>query len=214
MEGQEFDVPNGSGGEEGLYELKKMREIHHEIVRQRFADPSKTQKEIAETLGVSPQMVSYTLNSEIVQRKLDVLRGAADQEALDLQKELRSIAPLMIQKLFNIAMEGASETDQRLAASDLLDRVPETSKRTTHRSEDDGKVDDEELEEIKALARESGVVQDAEYEEIKESNEGTEQDRTESGERPDSPDSGSHPGRQSGGTVGDAGEAVEGQQEE
>lgn len=216
MADQEFNIPNGSGGdgEGGLYELQKMREIHHEIVRQRIADPTKTQKEIAETLGITAQMVSYTLNSEVVQRKLSVLRGAADEDALRLQAEMRSMAPMLIQKMFNIAMKGSSETDQRLAASDLLDRVPETSKRKTHRTEDGGQVDEEELNEIKQLARESGIIEDAEYEEIKEPNEDLDEDRAERERRPNDADVGGSERGRVGDAADGAGEAVEGQSTE
>lgn len=210
MPDQDFDIPNSGGqSEEGQYELQKMREIHHEIVRQRVADPTATQKEIAERLGVSKQMVGYTLNSEIVQKKLAVLRGAAEQDALDLQAEMRSMAPILLQKLFNIATQGESETDQRLAASDILDRLPETSKRKTHHHKDEGEVDEEELNEIKRLAKENGVIEDAEYEDITETDEALEEDRAEPGRGPDDADSGDVDRGPSGEPSDRSGEAVE-----
>lgn len=182
MAGQNFDIQNPRGGDdEGYYQLQKMREVHHEIVRKRMEDPAKTQKQIAKELGISAQMVGYTLNSPIVRQKIAVMRGAADAHSYEVQEEIRSLAPLAVRTLAQIMLDnGAKNSDRRKAADSLLDRNPEASPKSevTHKKE---QLDSDTLDEIKQLGREAGVVEDVEYEDIP-SPDGEEEQVSETGE--------------------------------
>ena len=166
---QELSLPSGQSND-GYYELQRMREIHREIVRQRIAFPAATQKEIAKKLGITAQMVGYTLNSSVVKQHLAALSGFADQDALNMQARLRALGPEMVETLAEIASSGESETNRRLAASDLLDRVPETSKTQKHEYKDTSEqVTEEDMARIKELSEQGVVVQDAEVEEDRKS---------------------------------------------
>jgi hypothetical protein len=170
----ELNIPSGESNE-GYYELQKMREIHREIVRQRIAFPAISQKRIAEKLGITAQMVGYTLNSPIVKQHLAALRGFADQDALNMQARLRALGPEMVNILADIASNGDNETNRRLAASDLLDRVPETSKTQKHEYKDTSeKVSEEDMKRIRELSQEGVLVSDPEIEDVEVEDIGTE----------------------------------------
>lgn len=67
------------------YDIKQMWQRHHEIVN--LAAQGLKQTDIAELLGINPQTVSNTLNSELGQRKLSELRGDRDLDAkLNVEK--------------------------------------------------------------------------------------------------------------------------------
>jgi len=173
-----FDIAN-KRTETDYYELKKLREQHHAIIRMKFANPAISGKEIAEALGITAQMVYYTLNSEQAKNKLAVMRGYADEEAYDAQAEIRSLSPMAIQTLAQIMMDkNESGANRRLAASDLLDRNPQTSTKSTveHKHETNRTITADELAEIKQQARASGTIKDADYEDITEPRSGTKED--------------------------------------
>ena len=62
---------NGNGRK---YQIQKLWDIHQEILRLLLLGHKPV--EIAKTLGVTPTMVSYTANSELVKKRLEVMRGA------------------------------------------------------------------------------------------------------------------------------------------
>lgn len=161
-----FDIINTKPD---YHELKKMKQIHHEIAL--LAITGKKRKDIANTLGVTPQMVTYTLQSELVQRKLRLLRGARDAEALDVQGRVRELAPLALDELEQILINPNTENrEKRMIAQDILDRAGHGA--IQKHADVSDKLTTEDLDDIKKLARENGMVvsnadiEDAEYTDV------------------------------------------------
>ncbi len=104
------------------YQIKRMRDIHQEICRLLIL--GKTNREIAYELGVSESMVSYTINSEIVKRQLEVMRGARDKESFDVAVEIKKFAPVALKILQEIAQDPNSSPRHKIQiATDMLDRA-------------------------------------------------------------------------------------------
>lgn len=103
----------------GTYQLKKLREIHHNILRLTAAGMK--QVDIARALGVTNMMVNYTINSDLGQQKLAVLRGEADNSTIDLVSEMKEISPLALAVLEEIMLSpGAKDSDKINAAEKVL----------------------------------------------------------------------------------------------
>lgn len=161
-----FDIVNTKPG---YHELKKMKQIHHEIAL--LAITGKKQKEIAAELGVTPQMVRYTLDSELVKRKLRLLRGARDAEALDVHARMKELSPLALDELEHILLNPNSEDrEKRMIAQDILDRAGYGA--VQKHADVSETLTTEDLNDIKKLARENGMVlsernvEDADYTDI------------------------------------------------
>jgi len=91
-----------------------MKELHHEIVRLHVIGTPN--KDIAKTLNVSEQMVSYTLNSKVVQDKIDLMRASRDADIIDLTREIRSKAPKALKLLEDIIDDHGKNYHIALAA--------------------------------------------------------------------------------------------------
>lgn len=96
------------------FEVSEMKELHHEIVRLHVAGTSN--KDIAKALSVSEQMVSYTLNSKIVQGKIDLMRASRDADIIDLTREIRGKAPKALKLLEDIIDDHGEKHGMALAA--------------------------------------------------------------------------------------------------
>jgi hypothetical protein len=142
------------------YQIQKLWDIHHEILRLLLLgwQPVK----IAETLGVTPVMVSYTANSELVKRRLEVMRGARDAEALDLAVEIKRFAPEAFQMLQKIMRESDSEKNQIVIAMDAMDRAGYAPPKVIEGRFLHAHFTTEEIEDMKKRARESGQVVEGE----------------------------------------------------
>lgn len=134
------------------YEISRMWEVHHEIVR--LASCGAKQVDIAAILNVTPEMVSYTLNSSIVKRQLDLLRAARDVESIDIAKRIQEIALVAVEKMAELVGQDENKAVQLSASKDILDRAGhgaikkmQVDGRLMHFTPDD-------LEEIKARAKE------------------------------------------------------------
>lgn len=163
------------------HDLKKMKQIHHEIAL--LAVLGHPNKYIAEKLGVTPAMVSYTLDSTLVKRKLSILRGARDREALDIHKRLEELAPLSLDELEQMLLNpNTGEMTKRMIAQDLLDRAGYGS--VQKHADVSDKLTTKDINEIKEIARQNGMVTsdavDVEYEDIPpEGEENTNEDEEE-----------------------------------
>lgn len=103
----------------GTYQLKRLREIHHNILR--LVAAGRRQKDVALALGVTEMMVSYTVNSDLGKQKLKVLRGEADSKTVDLISECKEISPLAVAVLEEIMLSpGAKDSDRISAAEKIL----------------------------------------------------------------------------------------------
>lgn len=157
-------MPNSGRMKKGTYELQKMREIHHEIVRQVILNKSDT--EISQNLGVSKVMVRYTRESPIVADKIAVIRGSLDAESIDLVKEVRDLAPVALAILEEFLLDpGHDMKERRMIAQDILDRDGRAPR--THKTEiGEPLLRTKDIEDIKRAAREAArnsgsMVEDA-----------------------------------------------------
>lgn len=188
-----FDIVNTKPGR---HDLKKLKQVHHEIAL--LAVLGYGHKQIAEKLDVTPVMVSYTLESTLVKKKLEILRGARDHEALDVRERLRELAPLSLDELEQLMLHPNTKPEvKRDIAQDFLDRAGFSPVHKTANVNEALTTDD--INEIKDLARQNGMVsraEDAEFEEVDDSGhsqekEGTvEEEGKERDDRSEAPDSG------------------------
>lgn len=143
------------------FEIKEMWERHHQICR--LAVMGLKGKQIAETLGLSEQTVSNTLNSQIVKRHLHILRDAADLAAVDVAAEIKALAPLAARRLREIMENDATETKLQASVSqDMLDRAGHGAIKKVQSENLHAHLTLDEIEEIKRrarqLAQENGVT--------------------------------------------------------
>jgi predicted transcriptional regulator len=139
------------------YQVKNIWDTHKEIMRLALMGMKHT--EIAKQLNVSAAMVTYTLNSSIVKRQLDVMRGARDKEALDVAVEIKNLLPLAIRRLEEILED--DNTERKLMASvaqDLLDRGGHPAVRGVQGQFVSTVLTKDELEEIKERAKARGLL--------------------------------------------------------
>lgn len=145
---------NGNGRK---YQIQKLWDIHHEILRLLLLGWDKV--EIARTLGVTPVMVSYTANSELAKKQLEVMRGARDSEALDLSVEIKRFAPEAFETLQAIMREPTTHEKHKIAiAMDALDRAGYAPPKVIEGRFMHAHFTAEEIEEMKKRSKESSQV--------------------------------------------------------
>lgn len=144
------------------YQIEQMWELHHEVCR--LALIGMKQIDIANHLGVSPVMVSYTLRSPIVQRQLSQLKAVRDLEAIDVSKEIQELAPRAV-KVLEELMENELPNIKLKAATDVLDRAGHAAVRTLRTENIHAHFTADEISDIKKRAREVGLLTDVMYEE-------------------------------------------------
>jgi transcriptional regulator with XRE-family HTH domain len=159
-----------------------MWQVHHEIVRMKILGFKAT--EIAEKLNVSVQMVSYTLNSEVVKDKLAVMEGARDADTVEVAKEIAKMFPKALKVYDKILDEEEKEDEGKHAGASLglqkmtADRVLEIGGHGPVRRVDarhahaHAHFTADEIKEIKergkVAAEQSGEIIDVEVEEVAE----------------------------------------------
>lgn len=144
------------------YQIEQMWELHHEVCR--LALIGMKQIDIANHLGVSPVMVSYTLRSPLVQRQLNHLKAVRDLEAIDVSKEIQELAPRAV-KVLEELMENELPNIKLKAATDVLDRAGHAAVRTLRTENIHAHFTADEISDIKKRAREVGLLTDVMYEE-------------------------------------------------
>uniref|UniRef100_A0A6H1ZIN4 Uncharacterized protein n=1 Tax=viral metagenome TaxID=1070528 RepID=A0A6H1ZIN4_9ZZZZ len=82
------------------FKVAKLWDIHHEICRR--AALGETNVSIADALGVSSAMVSYTRNSKIAVDHIGILRGAMDADTIDIGQQIQKFAPVALRLLEDI----------------------------------------------------------------------------------------------------------------
>jgi predicted transcriptional regulator len=149
------------------FRLNEMRSVHHEIVR--FALWGYKQVEIAKLVGVTPQVVSYTLNSQVVKAKLGMMHERRDADAINVTHRIRELAPEALE-LIEQAVRGdlgdqVTITQRLKEANTILDRAGFSPQRQVSIEHTKGShYSPEEIEELKQLAKDSGMVVDVEAE--------------------------------------------------
>jgi len=86
------------------YQISEMWDQHHEIARRLVLGESN--KDVAEALGCSAQMVSNVKNSPVVQDKLSILRAARDAGTIDLAREIQDLAPIALKRIKEVLETG------------------------------------------------------------------------------------------------------------
>lgn len=82
------------------YNIKKLWELHANIAQS--VALGKTNVEIGEELGITPQTVSNVRNSPIGKDKVEILVSAMDAETVDIGRRIREFAPKALELLENI----------------------------------------------------------------------------------------------------------------
>jgi len=149
---------NGSGRK---YQIQKIWDKHHEILRLLLLGWSHAK--IAEELNVTAVMVSYTANSELIKRRLEIMRGARDADALDLSLEIKRFAPEAFETLQEIMRNPTTHEKHKIAiAMDTMDRAGYAPPKVIEGRFVHAHFTSEEIEEMKKRAKESGQVVEGE----------------------------------------------------
>lgn len=143
------------------FRIGKLWEIHHEIARR--LSLGEKNRDIADALGITEVMVSYTKNSKLVEDKVDILRASMDADTIDLGIRIKEFAPRALQLLEDVIEghhEEASIALRARYADRHLDRAGYTPVRKIAVAT--GHLSREDVEDIKRRATgaavESGVV--------------------------------------------------------
>ena len=101
------------------YQPQQLNAKHHEILRLNLLGISNV--EIAERVGCTPAVVSYTLNSGLGRQQGSLLKAEADINSVEVAKAIRETAPQALRVLQDIMndAEVAASTRARVADSIL-----------------------------------------------------------------------------------------------
>jgi predicted transcriptional regulator len=144
-------------GENRQYTLQEIQDSHREIARLLVTGAKHV--DIADMLGVTPAMVSYTANSPVVKRELDNMRAARDLDTVDIAKRIQEVAPRALQVMEDL-LEEANDAIKLKIATDLLDRAGHTAIRTIRTENLHAHLNRDDIEEIKQRARGMGLLVD------------------------------------------------------
>lgn len=139
------------------FTVENIWNTHREIMR--LALTGMKQADIARELGLTEVMVSYTLNSPVVKRQLDVMQAARDVDAIDVAKRIQEVAPRALEVLEELLEEGNDAIKLR-TATDLLDRAGHAAIKTVRTQSLSVHLNKDDIEEIKQRAREIGLCVD------------------------------------------------------
>jgi hypothetical protein len=109
---------------ERVYNIQALWEKHREITRQVVL--GRTNMEIAETVGCSPQTVSNVRNSPIAQSALEEYGQRRDEVVVDIAQRIAEFAPVALRLLEDVitgAQPGASLALRTKIASSHLARA-------------------------------------------------------------------------------------------
>lgn len=148
----------------GSWRVGQMWDIHHKIAR--LVSLGEKNKDIAEKLQISREMVSHVRNSKLVKDKVDIMVAAMDAETIDLGIRIREFAPKALSFLEKLVQGEDECKDASLAlraryADRHMDRAGYTPVRKLAVAT--GRLTPDDIENIKKRARESareaGIVE-------------------------------------------------------
>ena len=148
------------------FEVSEEWARHKEIARRHALGQKNTV--IARALGVSPQMVSYTVNSAKVQDHVDVINGERDAQTMVLKDEIRALLPRAVKNLEEILMKGtvngkdASATLIARESNNIIDREAGKPTQKVEGQFAHAILTADDIEDIKARAMKSSDVIEAE----------------------------------------------------
>lgn len=108
------------------HQVAKIWELHDEIARRILLGQKNVV--IADALGCTPTTVSNVRNSEVIQDKLAIMKGARDASTVDIARDIQEFAPTALKVLKDI-VEGrgiganASPALRAKEAGHFLDRA-------------------------------------------------------------------------------------------
>jgi hypothetical protein len=160
------------------YQIDHIWNVHHEV--KRLALLGMKNVDIARTLNVSDVMVSYTLNSTIVRRELDIMRGARDLDALEVSRSIKQLAPKAVEVLDAMLEDDVLPQYRLAAARDVLDRSGHPAVKGIDVKVGPSFLSREEIDDIKQRAKAIGlsVVPSESVIDINECEEGRECDES------------------------------------
>ena len=132
------------------YNIQGMWDIHHEILRLLLIGMKPI--EVAKTLNISPVTVSYTANSPIAKRRLDVMRGARDADALDVSQQIKNLCPAAVRVLED-SLSSDLEANRLKASLAILDRAGHAPVQRIKAEHTHNHFSVEEINDIKQRAR-------------------------------------------------------------
>jgi len=137
------------------YQIEAMWDCHHEITR--LALLGMKSVDIARSLNISPVTVSYTLNSTIVRRQLDIMRAARDIDVLEVSRSIKKLAPQAV-KVLETLMDCELPNTKLAAARDVLDRAGFPAVKEFNINQGSTYLTRDEIADIKARARHIGLT--------------------------------------------------------
>jgi hypothetical protein len=147
------------------FEVSKMWETHHEIARLVLLGLKNT--EIAERMGISEAMVSYTRNSQVVKDKMELMQGARDKECLDIMQQIKEKVPEALKVLDQIMNGDAASLGQTPSlnlrartAENWMDRAGYPAQKPGMNMHLHGHFTAQDIEEIKKRAKANPQVID------------------------------------------------------
>ncbi len=142
-----------------VFEVSEMSELHHEITRRLLL--GQKQKEIAEQLGCHAQTVSNVKNSQVVQDKLAIMRGARDANSVDVAKEIQRIAPQALENLRKVIEDETEEVPLSMKvkeSNNMLDRAGYGARQKSEHRHLHGHFTAEDIDDIKKRALDAGAM--------------------------------------------------------
>lgn len=139
---------------ERKYAIESIWDSHREVLR--LAVTGMKSVDIARALNVTEAMVSYTLNSPVAKREMELLRSSRDLDALDVAKRIQQVAPVALQVMEELLAQGNENTKYK-AATDILDRAGHAAVKTLRTENLSVHLTHDDIEEIKSRAKEIGL---------------------------------------------------------
>lgn len=112
------DLRRAPEGERKTYEIKSMWQRTHEIVN--LSVRGFKNVAIAEILGIDPQTVSNTLNSELGEKKLSEMRLERDEETKKVSEKIRVLTNQALEVYRKVFNDPNVTTKEKLAAADTV----------------------------------------------------------------------------------------------
>ena len=133
--------------------IKELRERHNEVLR--LIALGLENKDIAQHLGVTPQMVCNVRNSRVGRVKLKELSEDRDEETADIAETIKALAPMAVSVLDEVMSSPDSPAATRVnAAKDLLDRAGHGSvKRVSLNGRIEHRLSEDQIEDMKERAK-------------------------------------------------------------
>lgn len=100
------------------YDIKQLWQRSHEILALAVRGLKGTQ--IAELLDISPQTVSNTLNSDLGQRKLSVMRRSRDDAAVEVSERIAVLTERALDTYEEIFDDDVATVDQKRKTADVV----------------------------------------------------------------------------------------------